>query len=169
MRVREQMEVIIDHYPYHESINQKLLEELKFLHFTTEIYNGDGGKTAVKADQTSNDVVTPTISLIKEWIVNLMMVNRNFNSRIDDCWAARYDKGDYTVSHNHYTCIFAFVYFIKCPRGSSPLVFTTSRKKIKAEEGKVVIFPGYLYHQVPKNQCDGRIVLAGNLLNNRGK
>ena len=48
MRVREQMEVIIDHYPYHESINQKLLEELKFLHFTTEIYNGDGGKLLLK-------------------------------------------------------------------------------------------------------------------------
>ena len=44
-----------------------------------------------------------------------------------------------------------FVYFIQCPRGSSPLVFSTSGKRVKAEEGKVVIFPGNIYHHVPKN------------------
>ena len=167
MRVREQLEVIINHHPYYESINPKILEEFKHLYFTREIYNSDGGKTSVRAEQTHNDVTTPTMSLIRQWIIDLMLVNRNFNCRIDDCWGAKYDKGDYTLSHNHYTAPFAFVYFIKCPRGSSPLVFTTSGKRIKEEEGKVVIFPGYLYHQVPKNKCDDRIVLAGNLLNNR--
>ena len=34
---------------------------------------------------------------------------------------------------------------------------------MKAEEGKVVIFPGNVFHHVPKNNCDGRIVLAGNI------
>ena len=45
----------------------------------------------------------------------------------------------------------------------SPLVFTTSGKKIKAEEGKVVIFSGDILHHVPKNRCNNRIVLAGNI------
>ena len=59
--------------------------------------------------------------------------------------------------------MFSFVYFIKCPKGSSPLVFTKSGKKIKAEEGKIVIFPGWLRHHVPKNKCEGRITMAGNI------
>ena len=60
--------------------------------------------------------------------------------------------------------IWSFVYFIDCPRGSSPLVFSDSGKRIKAEEGKLVIFPGHLRHHVPKNKCEGRIVLAGNCI-----
>ena len=31
------------------------------------------------------------------------------------------------------------------------------------EEGTVVIFPGNLKHHVPTNNCDGRIVFAGNI------
>ena len=66
------------------------------------------------------------------------------------------------MSHAH-PSPFSFVYFVRCPKGSSPLIFTTSGKKIKAEEGKVVIFPGNLLHHVPENKCDGRITLAGNI------
>ena len=44
-----------------------------------------------------------------------------------------------------------------------PLVLTTSGKKIKAQEGKVIIFPSNVRHHVPKNRCDGRITLAGNI------
>ena len=57
---------------------------------------------------------------------------------------------------------FSFVYFVKTPKGSSPLIFTNSGKRIKAEEGKIVIFPGRLLHHVPKNKCEGRMTLAGN-------
>ena len=77
---------------------------------------------------------------------------------------AHYNKGDYTMSHKHVPSPFAFNYFIKTPPGSSPLVFTYSGKRVKAEEGKIVIFPGNLEHQVPKNRCDGRITLAGNIM-----
>ena len=62
-----------------------------------------------------------------------------------------------------YKTSFSFVYFIKCPKGSAPLVFTTSGKRIKAEEGKVLIFPGNMKHHVPKNKGEGRMVLAGNI------
>ena len=55
----------------------------------------------------------------------------------------------------------SFVYFVKCPRGSAPLVLDGMR--IKAEEGKLVAFPGITNHHVPKNRCNDRIVIAGNL------
>ena len=76
---------------------------------------------------------------------------------------AKYRKGDYTVSHIH-PGDFSFVYFVKTPSGSSPLVFTTSGKRIKAEEGKLILFSSRLKHHVPKNRCDNRIVLSGNLV-----
>ena len=59
--------------------------------------------------------------------------------------------------------LYAFVYFVNSPKGSSPLVFTTSGKRIKPEEGKILIFPPQLFHHVPKNKCDGRITLSGNV------
>ena len=61
---------------------------------------------------------------------------------------------------------FAFNYFIKTPKESSPLIFTTSGETINAEEGKLVIFPASLIHEVPKNKCDDRIVLSGNIFPN---
>ena len=80
-----------------------------------------------------------------------------------DYWGAVYNKGDHANKHEH-TCAFSWVYFINCPKGSAPLVLSDSNTKIKAEEGKVVIFPGLTYHHVPKNKCDDRIVMAGNLI-----
>ena len=53
--------------------------------------------------------------------------------------------------------LLSFVYFVKCPKGSSPLVFTTSGKKVKAEEGKIALFPANILHHVPKNRCEGRV------------
>ena len=84
--------------------------------------------------------------------------------KIDNSWLAWYREEEFAIPHHHHPAAYAFVYFVKCPKGSSPLIFTTSGKRIKAEEGKVVIFPGNLCHHVPKNKCDGRIVLAGNIL-----
>ena len=37
-------------------------------------------------------------------------------------------------------------------------------KKIKAEAGKIVVFPGTIRHCVPKNNCKNRLVLAGNII-----
>ena len=68
------------------------------------------------------------------------------------------------VRKNEIWAPIGFVYFVNAPKGASPLVFTTSGKKIKAEAGKVVIFPGTMYHHVPKNKCKNRVILAGNMV-----
>ena len=61
-------------------------------------------------------------------------------------WAACLDKGQgQHVEHDHYPhCTIVFVYFVNTPKGSSPLVFPTSGKKVKAEAGTLVIHPGVL-------------------------
>ena len=88
---------------------------------------------------------------------------RGFRLRLLSSWFVRYGRGDETPDHDHLPALYSWVYFIKCPKGSPPLVFTRSRKKVKSEEGKVVIFPSWLWHHVPPNKCDGRIVLVGNV------
>ena len=42
-------------------------------------------------------------------------------------------------------------------------MFSTTGRKIKPNEGTVVIFPSIMKHHVPPNKCEDRIVLAGNL------
>ena len=165
---RENLNVLVEHHPYHENLNKKILQdslEFNFVDAEQSIQRG-GDYSNVRALQTIEGVITSkSIDLIYEWIANLIRKEyRGWNYRVGSSWLARYDKGNYAVSHDHIPAAFSFVYFVKCPKGSAPLVFTTSGKRIKAEDGKVLIFPGNMKHHVPTNKSDGRMVLAGNMV-----
>ena len=60
-------------------------------------------------------------------------------------------------------CIRDSVYFVKSPPDSAPLVFTTSQTAITAEQNRVVIFPSWVYHFVPDNNANNRIIFSGNI------
>ena len=168
MRIKENLDVIIDHHPFYESLNKKILRETAGTSLEANTRNKDGGVSNVRAlKSVTYRISSPSIELIYEWIINLLtnpIYGGKFKYEVDNSWLTYYGEGDFTVVHQHYPAAYSFVYFIKCPKGSSPLVFTTSGKKIKAEEGKVAIFPGNLLHHVLKNKCSDRIVLAGNIL-----
>jgi len=163
MRVYEHSEIHIHQHPFYKSINEKLIEECKNFTFTRNIKNPDGRFTNVRALQTFNNIESPTLSLINNWILSILQGKYGFNFSIHAKWISHYNKGDYTIRHGHVPATFAFNYFIKTPPGSSPLIFSTSGKKIKAEEGKLVIFHGNVKHHVPKNRCDDRIIMSGNI------
>ena len=167
LQCRENLNVLVEYHPYHENLNKKILQdslEFNFVDAEQSIQRG-GDYSNVRALQTIEGVITSkSIDLIYEWIANLIRKEyRGWNYRVGSSWLARYDKGNYAVSHDHIPAAFSFVYFVKCPKGSAPLVFTTSGKRIKAEDGKVLIFPGNMKHHVPKNKGEGRMVLAGNI------
>ena len=166
IEVKEKVEIFIENYPYHVSLNKKLIEESKEFSFVKNFICDDGAPTNIKALQTHNDIESPTLSLITQWIVSLMLGKYNASYTINDMWITKYNKGDYTLSHCHQPNAFAFNYFIKSPKGSSPLVLTTSGKRVKSDEGKVVIFPAGVWHHVPQNKCEGRMTLAGNIYYN---
>lgn len=132
-------------------------------------------KTNVKAYMTDWNIRSPEINSFSRWLESKIYWNFDFMPRLagrnnsltaqlrqSDFWGAVYNHGDYTITHTHSLNHLSFVYFVNTPRGSSPLVFTTSNKKIKAEEGKVVVFNSSLWHHIPKNRCDNRIIIAGN-------
>ena len=165
MIIRENHKIIIDTYPFADSIKDNIIADSTKFPFTRERYNTDGGLTNVRALQT--DVIRnfdnfSSVKLLFRWILQLLPDGANIEF-YKEFWIANYGQGDFSVNHHHLPCLYSFVYFVQSPKGSSPLVFTTSGRRIKPDEGKLVLFPASILHHVPKNRCDDRIVLAGNL------
>jgi len=167
--LKECIPVIIEKHPFYESINKKLMEQVNSLPFSNPDLSNP--YTNVIADQYTlrdNDV-GPTIKLIQNWIKELISINvvrKGVNLSRFIMWFSKYsdEKGQGTKNHDHLVASsFSAVYFVNTPKGSSPLVFPTSGKKIKAEEGKIVIFPASLRHMVPQNKSKDRVTLAFNI------
>jgi len=81
-----------------------------------------------------------------------------------DCWGAIYTKGNYTKLHEHWPQIWSWVYNVECCENCAPLIFEDASYQIAPIKGNMVLFPGWIRHQVSEQQCDHeRIILAGNL------
>ena len=175
MKIRENLDIIVEIYPYYKTLNTKLLVDVESADYND--YGNAGGTSRGHSTTKGTDgglysstlTTSKNIDYINSWVLNLLTCHYpELNPppdplRIRNTWFVRDGVGDSTKPHYHNPCIFSWVYFVKCPRGSSPLVFTTSWKRIKAEEGKMVLFPSMSYHHVPKNRCDDRVVLVGNV------
>ena len=168
IQVRDNLPIHIDYHPYHQSLNEKILKESIEYDWQDTVELKAGGLSNVKARQTVEPKLnSKSLDVIYDWVLSILRGVHKYGGwsyKVYSSWMARYNRGDYTKKHDHMPMFAAFVYFVKTPRGSSPLVFTTSGKRIKAEEGKVIIFPGHMQHEVPKNRCDDRIVLSGNII-----
>ena len=162
---RENLEIEIHHHPHHQSLNEKLMHDFSKLNFFShnKFTNIKGSQFNFVRHQLS--MKPKGVTLVENWakqiIQNKLMFPVEFRLT---SWATRLDRGQETLEHDHlYYATFAFVYFVNTPKGASPLVFTTSGKKIKAEPGKIVIFPASLRHKVPINKCDNRVTIASNI------
>ena len=155
----EKIKFITVEHPMGEHLRQLLLHESKTIDYNMSY------KTNVQASMTEWEVETKGVKILGEWITEdiLGSAYKQYKMIMHNAWFAKYAKEEYTKSHIHLPSVFSFVYFIQSPSGSSPLVFTYSKKEIEPKEGLLVLFPSVLYHQVPPNKCDDRIVLAGNI------
>ena len=81
--------------------------------------------------------------------------------KIEQCWGIMYNKGNKVIKHNHFPYALSFVYFVKTPKGSSPLII--EGKRIKAEEGKLVMFHANQVHWCNNSNANGRCCLVGNI------
>ena len=89
-----------------------------------------------------------------------------------DCWGAIYNKGNYTKTHEHWPHVWSWVYNVESCEKCSPLAFIDSPlpsdsshiRGIVPKSGNLILFPGWVRHFVPEQECDhDRIILAGNL------
>ena len=165
MKVFQRTAIRTFHYPFADKLNPKLHEII-----LQQAVNRDMGATmtAWKAGFHIKE-----FSLIGDWAFNTV---KNFNEvgtafddifelHLKDMWGQYYKRGDYQITHHHNPHYWSFVYFVNTPSGSSPLVLQDKNgwKKIKAEEGKIICFPAWIYHHVPPNKCKERSVVVGNL------
>ena len=143
-------------------------------------------KTNVKADMTSARLISkyPELRGFAERIVKQGIIpylaKRNSTDVYDalqdanqqsysvfDIWGAVYNKGDYTVPHDHIWSSVSFCYYVKAPKNCAPLVFDDINITIQPEEGMLVVFHSELKHSVPASESsESRIVVAGNVMVN---
>lgn len=130
-------------------------------------------KTNVKAHMT--DWFMQDSSQEFQWVCNraIDLAAKNNPHQVDmmsyDCWGAIYREGDRTIMHNHWPHLWSFVYYVKCPDSSAPLMFDRciqpngTIQRILPKTSLMVLFPGWVNHSVPEHSGKDRIVVAGNL------
>ena len=170
MKVKSRCNVLIEDYPFHDKLRDELVSVL-------ENYEDKQRRASnVKANMTEWNITSPQIEKLKKYTVHeidkffpQVMVNEGSAMTLGwkDFWGNVYRKGDFTLSHEHKPSICSFVYFLKTKWYDSPLVFTNFGERVRPKEGRYVVFPGHIWHYVPKHRYDEtRITLSGNLFYN---
>jgi hypothetical protein len=162
MLIRERLWLEEYTYPFAEKVNPILLEYIlrQENNSTTTPYH-------IKAKQTHWHLDSKEVRNLVEWITNLL--HRDIEVRIRlkcaEVWGVVYNKGDYVDDHCHSPSQYSFVYYVNAPKGASPLVFSTSGHRVRAEAGKMIIFESRLNHKVLPNKGENRCVISGNFIN----
>jgi uncharacterized protein (TIGR02466 family) len=129
----------------------------------------------------------PAMSTVLDFFVsacNAIGRERNWDMReqqvsLQNYWVHATPSGELTQFHDHKPGLFSGVYYVDKPEDSGDLVFvdvnpyhefsprvlpgktdpmTSPEITFKAEEGTMLIFPGWLPHKVPRNNSDRRRV-----------
>ena len=150
-------DLIVEQYPDYKKLNSNLLKESEGV-----IYDWSD-ITYVRGKMSEWHICGKYIDVIKEWAKTLTPSVKGMFPRIIDAWYARYDYGNHALVHNHGDIYASFVYYIKTPEGSSPIIFPDENETVEAKEGNLLIFPGHINHYVPENKCEGRVIIAGNI------
>ena len=173
MIINQKVKIYTCRFPHADTLNPKLHKII-----LKEAVNEDKG--ALITHWNAQDI--KEISLIQDFATHLILgsdangnsplieerwVGRNMGPELKlkkgNVWGQLYKKGDYQVPHDHIPYHISYVYYVNTPKGSSPLVFEESKKKLFPKAGEIVLFPSWLWHSIPSNNCDGRTVVAGDL------
>ena len=163
MFIREKLQVHEYKYPFAEKVNPLLESQIR------EVWNKRDKPLNMNAHFTGFhfDRDNKSAQNISRWVSDLIrkdFIQLPVDLKCIELWGVLYNEGDYITAHPHTPSLYSFVYFVNTPKGSSPLVFETSGRKIKPEAGKVVIFESRLTHKVPPNKCNGRVTISGNFI-----
>lgn len=150
-------------------------------------YNEDWGKTHQLSPLAGNIIEEYNLSNLKSHIdehLNLYLDgifypnNRNYRM---ESWIAVFNPNDYGHQHDHGNADISGVYYFKTNikdgdivfynptvQADTSTVFMGSTWKHKPEVGKMLMFPGYMRHEVQRNRTnDIRISLSWNVLINK--
>jgi len=118
-------------------------------------------------DNTDKSIV------FKEFInKQLKDIFEKHNLKLKNCWVQKYLKNSYHSLHVHDSDEKSFVWFIEGNEKSSPTVFydvgfpyinTNQSISFKFIPGTLLIFPGFLPHEVRPNKNNNRLIVSGNV------
>ena len=151
-------------YPFAKTLNPKLHNII-----LEKAVNRDFGATMTSWKECFDIKEFRTIA---DWVYKVILgfdekIDDIFDLKLKDLWGQYYKKGDYQITHHHNPLSWSFVYFVKAPKGSAPLVFTSSNKKIVPKAGMLVLFRSWLEHYVPKHKCEEiRSIVSGDFFYN---
>ena len=103
----------------------------------------------------------------------LNKVFEKYKLTLKDSWVQKYLKNNYHSLHTHDVKTKSFVWFIQGDKNSSPLYFydvgfpmvdTNQSIKINFVPGKLIIFPGFIPHEVRPNKNNNRLIVSGNAI-----
>tara|TARA_R110000796_G_scaffold124064_2_gene238481 strand:- start:1646 stop:2131 length:486 start_codon:yes stop_codon:yes gene_type:complete len=112
-------------------------------------------------------------SLNKLVIKKLGPLLKSFDLKLNYCWVQKYLKYGHHSIHTHHPKHKSFVWFIEGDKNSSPLSFydvgypyvdINTPKDFKFVPGTLLLFPGYMPHEVRPNKNNNRLVVSGNLV-----
>ena len=111
---------------------------------------------------------SPVVLQFLSWLQKIItknphMFGREGALRLEEVWGTTFKKGDNITPHNHMPFAWTWIFYVNTPVGSSPLVFSESKRTIQVAKGKLLIFEGRLQHEVPECTVDGRCILSGNI------
>lgn len=116
------------------------------------------GYFAHKQSSVFDDLIT----LVESKVASAVN-DQDFNISVVQSWAIVYEKGDGAVKHSHADTLISAVFYANVETSASPLKFENG-PTILPENGMLVVFPGWLKHEVPPMRFDSkRIAIAFNL------
>ena len=93
------------------------------------------------------------------WNTDIDALNLDF--MIADCWGVIYEESDQTILHSHYPSDFSAVIYLEADENCAPIVFE-QKLVVKPQPNVMIMFPGYLRHEVPQNHGK-RSIIALNM------
>jgi len=118
-------------------------------------------------------------------VVPTYVTNRKYDFDIETSWLTLNKKGHYSHLHHHADADISGVYYVKTNGNDGELIFENPNRLITTsyllntwqesmhyvpQEGKLILFPGWLIHRVNKNETDNeRISFSFNVMFKRGQ
>ena len=88
------------------------------------------------------------------------------------CWVQKYFKNNFHNVHTHNGNETSFIWFIDGNKDCSPVKFydvgyplvdTNKGITINFKPGILLLFPGFIPHEVPPNKSNNRLIVSGNV------
>ena len=169
--------IIVIEFPQASELNSVLYDRVcENLHTNVRASHGIGGH---RTDWNLQEQNIGEINELTSWIQHILPdVSKNFAAKtfseneecgynvnsfeIAECWGIHYNIGESLMEHCHFPYSLSFVYYVRTPKGTAPIIIENEIHEIK--EGQCVFFLASQYHSVPPNDCDGRCAIVGNIL-----